>query len=157
MIIPAAINISVPCKKVCLDTSTTCLLKKEIFIYNDIYAIEWAKHDKLSDRRDIFAGGNVLELIRTVEDWKLKIEPALASKVSELQLMGYKEATNENVWDCLRQKVWKGNPEKRLYEAVQDVFHLSSNIYMSYLTVSAYQDENDLFASIAALTGEVQA
>ncbi|MFS0672920.1 post-transcriptional regulator [Ornithinibacillus sp. 179-J 7C1 HS] len=93
-----------------------------------------------------------MEIIKTVDNWKEELKPALESKALEFQLMGYSKATEEDVWNCLSKKVWKGNPEKRLYEVVQDVLHLSSTIYMSYLTIDAYQDD-DLMASIAALTG----
>ncbi|SFD57445.1 Post-transcriptional regulator [Lentibacillus persicus] len=92
-----------------------------------------------------------MEVVKIVDDWKTEIEPALESKAAELRLIGYHNATREDVWKCLKQKVWKGAPSKRLYEVVQDVFHLSSNIYMSYLTINAHQDEG-LAASIAALT-----
>ncbi|WP_047979702.1 post-transcriptional regulator [Ornithinibacillus contaminans] len=94
-----------------------------------------------------------MEIIKTVKEWKVELKPALQSKAEEFQLMGYTRATAEDVWRCLEKKVWKGNPDKRLHEVVQEVFHLSSNIYMSYLTVDTYQDD-DLMASIAALTGK---
>ncbi len=81
------------------------------------------------------------------------MKPALDSKTSEFKLMGYSQATGDDIWDCLVQKVWKGNPTKRLHEVTQDIFHLASNLYMSYLTVNAYQENDDLMASIAALTG----
>ncbi len=90
-------------------------------------------------------------MMKAVSEWKADIEPALKSKAGELRLIGYNHATAEDVWQCLEEKVWKGDPSKRLYEVVQDIFHLSSNIYMSYLTINAYQDDN-LAASIAALT-----
>lgn len=89
----------------------------------------------------------------TVNEWKEIIKPVLDSKTNEFLMMGYSRATHDDIWCCLEQRVWKGNPSKRLHEVVQDVFHLSSNIYMSYLTVNAYQDDSDLMASIAALTG----
>ncbi|WP_042146126.1 post-transcriptional regulator [Paucisalibacillus sp. EB02] len=92
-------------------------------------------------------------LVKAVEAWKQELKPVLISKAEELQLMGYSKATHEDIWKCLVNKVWKGNPEKMLHEVVQDIFHLSSNIYMSYLTIDAYQDD-DLMASIAALTGK---
>ncbi|QKY71644.1 post-transcriptional regulator [Lentibacillus sp. CBA3610] len=91
-----------------------------------------------------------MEIIKNAREWKPEIEPALKSKATELKIMGY-NATSEDVWNCLKDKVWKGNPSKRLYEVVQDIFHLSSNVYMSYLTINAHQDD-DLAASIAALT-----
>lgn len=94
-----------------------------------------------------------MELVRKANEWKAMIEPVLDSKVSEFQLMGYTRATKEDVWKCLNQKVWKGNPQKRIHEIVQDIFHLGSNIYLSYLTVESYQND-DLMASITALTNQ---
>ncbi|WP_026569840.1 MULTISPECIES: post-transcriptional regulator [Sediminibacillus] len=92
---------------------------------------------------------------KLVDEWKKEMELILESKVEEFQLMGYSRATSLDVWNCLKKKVWKGNPPKRVHEVVGDIFHLSSNIYMSYLTVQAYQDD-DLMASIAALSGPVE-
>lgn len=92
--------------------------------------------------------------IRAVTEWKPLIKHVLDSKMEEFVLMGYSQATNENIWKCLEEKVWKKNQKKRLYEVVQDVFHLQSNTYMSYLTINAYQNDDDLMASIAALTGK---
>jgi hypothetical protein len=93
---------------------------------------------------------NGLETHQAVSKWKAAVKPALESKSDELRMLGYQEATGEDVWKCLEVKVWKGDPVMRVYEVVQDIFHLGSNIYMSYLTLDAYKDE-DLMASIAAL------
>lgn len=90
---------------------------------------------------------------KSSNEWKAIVEPALKSKVEEFNQNGYPKATNEGVWKCLQVSVWKGNPDKHIYEVVQDIMHLSSNQYMSYLTIESYQNE-DLFASIAALTQE---
>lgn len=88
---------------------------------------------------------------KEVNQWKPIVQQVLGSKVREFHLLGYSRATNEDVWRCLEERIWKGNPQKRLYEVVQDIFHLQSNVYMSYLTINAYQDDN-LMDSIAALT-----
>lgn len=85
--------------------------------------------------------------------WKSLIMPVLESKAEEFRSLGYTETTNEDIWKCLQAKVWKHNSEKRLYEMVQDIFHLGSNIYMSYLTMESHQDY-DFMSSIAALTGK---
>lgn len=95
-----------------------------------------------------------MESRRPIEEWKKMLTPALESKVEEFQLMGYSQATNENIWDCLQEKVWKGTPDKRLHEVVQDIFHLGAHVYMSYLTVNAYMDDNDLMSSIEAVIGK---
>jgi hypothetical protein len=94
---------------------------------------------------------DTMEIVQTVSEWKAMILPTLESKADEFQMMGYSRANPEEIWDCLVKKVWKGDPEKRIYEVVQDIFHLGSGTYISYLTVAAYQDDN-LFASISALT-----
>lgn len=95
-----------------------------------------------------------MEEMRSVQEWRPRAESVLSSKTNEFLEMGYNNATNDDIWSCLMEKVWKGNPSKRLYEVVQDIFHLGSNVYISYLTVHAYKDDTDLMASIAALTGK---
>ncbi|RKQ37890.1 post-transcriptional regulator [Oceanobacillus halophilus] len=94
-----------------------------------------------------------MEVVHTVNEWKSIVIPALESKADEFQALGYSQATGEDIWKCLVEKVWKGNPKKRIHETVQDIFHLGSNVYLSYLTVKSYKDD-DLMASIAALTGD---
>ncbi|WP_117169129.1 post-transcriptional regulator [Paraliobacillus sediminis] len=92
-----------------------------------------------------------MALVKQVEDWKSSILMVLDSKVEELILMDYDNATREIVWNCLVEKVWKGNPEKRLFQIVEDILHLSASKYMSYLTMQSYQNE-DLMASITAIS-----
>jgi len=88
---------------------------------------------------------------KPVAHWKKSIYPVLTSKVEEFHMLGYSRAHEEDVWKCLEKKVWKGKqPNKRLHEIVQDVLHLNSGTYMSYLTVQAYQ-EDDLLAQVEAL------
>lgn len=91
-----------------------------------------------------------MEVIQNVNEWKNVVIPFLDSKVEELQLMGYSQATREDVWKCLIQKVWKGKPDKKIHQIVHEIMHLKSSTYLSYLTVQSYED-NDLMASIAAI------
>lgn len=95
--------------------------------------------------------GKDLETTKPVQEWKQYIEPVLKSKVQEFKLLGYNKVTQEEIWNCLVERIWKGNPERRLHEIVQDVYHLSANEYMNYMTIDAYQAD-DLMASIQALT-----
>ncbi|UOQ93843.1 post-transcriptional regulator [Halobacillus shinanisalinarum] len=94
-----------------------------------------------------------MEIVKRVSEWKVEVIPVLISKKEELQEMGYQKATTEEVWNCLQKKVWKKESEKRLHQVVQDILHLSTNQFVSYITVEAYQDE-DLMASIQALSNE---
>ncbi|GAB3802105.1 post-transcriptional regulator [Virgibacillus kimchii] len=91
-----------------------------------------------------------MEIKQKVSEWKASVYPALESKVSEFHLMGYTKATEEEIWECLKQKVWKGEPEKRLHEVIQDIFHLNPTVYMNHLTLKVYQD-TDLMDSISAV------
>ena len=91
-----------------------------------------------------------------VNDWKAEVYPVLVSKTEEFRLMGYNRANSEDVWNCLVKKVWKGNPELRLYQIVEDIMHLSTNKYMSFLTVQAYQGNDSLLSSIEALMGPME-
>lgn len=88
---------------------------------------------------------------RHVEDWKPVIRSVIESKAEELTLLGYGDVTSDMVWDCLLAKVWRKNKKLRLYQVVEDVFHLSGHVFMTYLTMETYQSD-DLMASIAALT-----
>ena len=91
---------------------------------------------------------------KPVQEWREIILPALESKKSELRIVGYSDVTIDKLWDCLMARVWKSNPSKRLHEVIQDVFHLPPSVYMNFLTNEAYNLEDDLMSSIAAVTGK---
>ncbi|SRR5690625_1187459 len=117
--------------------------------YNNLYANSCTSHASLFTFR---RGTSILEAnIRNVNDWRSVIQHVLDSKVEELRLLGYEKANSEEVWQCLLQKVWRKNNEKRLHEVVQDILHLSGNQYMSFLTVEMHQQNEDLMAQIEAL------
>ncbi len=89
---------------------------------------------------------------KSVQEWKSTVIPALLSKQGEFKLIGYDEVTTKELWECLEARVWKGNPTKRLHEVVQDIFHLPTATYMSFITVNALRsDDDDLLASIQAV------
>lgn len=95
-----------------------------------------------------------MDIEQPVKEWESMMRPALESKAYEFMLAGYSRVSVQDVWTCLEERVWKGNPTKRLYEVVQDILHLDGSIYMSYLTFNVYKKDDDLMASIAALTDE---
>src|SRR5690625_7717483 len=99
----------------------------------------------------VFLGGVILGVERAVNEWKTEIQPVIESKVNEFLEMGYSKTTSENIWACLEQKVWQGNPSKKLHEVVQDVFHLSTNTYKSYLRLYSFYNDIYLMVSISAI------
>src|SRR5690625_1739530 len=89
---------------------------------------------------------------KTVQEWKPYIIPALESKRSEFKTIGYEDVTEAMIWRCLEEKIWKGNPKKRLHEIIQDIFHLQTTTYMNFVQVEALQgQDDDLMASIQAV------
>lgn len=89
---------------------------------------------------------------KTAQEWRPYIIPAINSKLSEFKLIGYGDVNEDVLWRCLEEKVWKGNPKKRLHEIIQDIFHLQPSTYMNFLTVETLQDQDDdLLASIQAV------
>lgn len=95
--------------------------------------------------------------VKQVTEWKETIDFLLESKQSEFHQLGYKQATKAEIWNCLFDKIWKGDIEKRLHEIVQDILHLKAGTYMSYMTVSSLQtNEDDIHASIKAVMGSEQ-
>lgn len=100
-------------------------------------------------------GGLELAIKKQASKWKHEINDVLLGKVEEFQLLDYSKATSEDVWNCLMQKVWKGDPEKALHEVVQDIYHLSPGLYMTYLTQQSLMVD-ELQESIDALLGYEQ-
>lgn len=88
---------------------------------------------------------------RPVEEWKERVQEIVESKKEEFHSLGYTSVTVEDIWECLLHSKWKDQPEKRLYEVVQDIFQLKTQTFMNYLTMQTYQDD-DLLQSIEALT-----
>lgn len=89
----------------------------------------------------------------SILEWHEKLMPALESKQSEFKIMGYKDITTNDIWNCLIEKVWKKDEQMNLHQVVQDILHLPTSVYMSYLALSAYHvDNDDLMKSIQAVT-----
>jgi hypothetical protein len=72
-----------------------------------------------------------------------QLMPALISKVDELKLLGYEQATVDEVWNCLKSKKWKKlREEKKLFELVSDILSLTASDYMTYITTKEQKKEN---------------
>lgn len=99
----------------------------------------------------VWEGESWLNAKKKADKWRPDIEEVLDSKLNEFGLLGYPKASKEEIWTCLKERVWKER-ELFLHEAVADIFSLQPSAYMNYLARKAYKDD-DLMASIAALSG----
>ena len=74
------------------------------------------------------------------------LQPALTSKAEEFFLLGYGEIKNQDLWICLKKKVWKNPSEDiHLYKLVADIISLKVGDYMNFATVEAFQSP-DIFS-----------
>lgn len=70
--------------------------------------------------------------------WKDTVYPVLRSKTEEFHLLGYDKATTEEIWECLMARMERQQGEYRLHQFVNEIFRLSANEFMNWLTISAY-------------------
>lgn len=75
--------------------------------------------------------------LEQVQAWKEHVYPVLVSKAEELQLLGYDSVTPENIWDCTIAKLKRKKREYLLHQLVNEIFKLSANEYMNWLTMQA--------------------
>ncbi len=62
-----------------------------------------------------------------------RIRPALTSKCSELNKIGYKNVKEADIWNYLTSKKWQSSSELTLSEMVNDIFELKWEDINNYL------------------------
>lgn len=80
--------------------------------------------------------------VKKLIEWKETVYPVLISKKEEFHLLGYDTATTEEIWDCLLAKLERRKTEYQLHQFVDEIFKLSLNEYMNWLTISAVTTTN---------------
>lgn len=75
-----------------------------------------------------------------IKNWKDTVYPALVSKCEEFHLLGYEMVTTDDIWNCLLAKLERQKADLKLYQIVHEIFRLSVNEYMNWLTIRAYDD-----------------
>lgn len=72
------------------------------------------------------------------EVWRDDLQIVLESKVDELHMLGYEQATVDDVWNCAIYKLRKKKEYVNLHEFVNTIFSIRPNEYMNYLTIDNY-------------------
>lgn len=75
--------------------------------------------------------------LEQVQAWKEHVYPVLISKAEEFQLLGYDSVKPENIWNCALAKLKRKKKEYMLHQLVNEIFKLSANEYMNWLTIQA--------------------
>ena len=83
-----------------------------------------------------------------------QIDLAIAIKTNQLQRCDLKSITEQHVKDTLYGSVWKYQPPKTFSKAVDDIFKITVNEIVAYLSSQAIiegsqMDENDIDALIS--------
>lgn len=74
------------------------------------------------------------------------VQPALNSKLEEFSLLGYGQVTEQELWDFLNKKKWKGaDKSKKLAEIVDDILSVKVGEYFNFATVEAYKEAEFAF------------
>ncbi|WP_240376464.1 post-transcriptional regulator [Bacillus piscicola] len=92
------------------------------------------------------------------EVWKADAEPALVSKWEEFRLLGYTQATKEEIWLCVLEKLHKRGEPVRLHALINTILSLRLSEFMTRITVQSYQESHYSDSStLDHLIGEIDA
>ncbi|WP_034550821.1 post-transcriptional regulator [Carnobacterium funditum] len=64
-----------------------------------------------------------------------KIEPWLDLKITEFQLLGYGQISQEDLWRYLTLFSWKRNTPTHYYQQIQHIMQLTPNDYLDFASV----------------------
>jgi hypothetical protein len=74
------------------------------------------------------------------EQFHTQVQPAIASKLTEFQLLGVDSVTESDLWDFLIKKKWKKvKEEMKLHEIIQGILSIKVSDYISFATIEAYK------------------
>lgn len=94
--------------------------------------------------------------VRSVQEWKDEVRIVLESKRNEFESFGYQEITIDSIWQCLIERIWEKDEQKRLYEVVQSILQLPIHTYMDFLALhllhqKPIETDDELMESIQAV------
>ncbi len=92
-----------------------------------------------------------MEKSHAYNHFRTQVEPALVSKLEEFRILGYKDVSEDGLWEFLIKKKWKKVKEDiRIYEIIDDVLSVKVSDYISFTTIETYkhndfnlEDENE--------------
>ncbi len=67
------------------------------------------------------------------------IEKLCLSKVDEFKILGYKNVSGLDIWECISEK-YRKNQIPKLHRIVNDILTLKSTSFMNWLTLHAFKN-----------------
>lgn len=86
----------------------------------------------------------VNDTIGTLKELKLRVMPALKSKVRELKGKNITFISEDDIWNCLKNKKWLKENDLTLYDIVNDILFIKDNELLTYKN-EKQQIETDKF------------
>lgn len=69
----------------------------------------------------------------SLEQLYQRLRPALSARRSELKRNGYVYATEEDIWNYLKEMKWKNAKDLSLYQMTCDIFDIDDQMIENYL------------------------
>jgi hypothetical protein len=62
-----------------------------------------------------------------------RVEPALYSKLKEMNKLGFKYVTEKDIWNYLAENVWKKKVNLELHELISDILYADNYLINNYV------------------------
>ena len=69
---------------------------------------------------------------KSLKELYVHIKPALSTKVSEMQRVGYTYIKEEDIWNYLKEIKWKKASDLSIYEMIDDILNTDNVLIDSY-------------------------
>lgn len=79
-----------------------------------------------------FMDDNVIEF-KSAEELYNRVEPALYSKVKEVNKLGFKYVTEKDIWNYLVDNVWKNKVNLELHELISDILYADNYLINNFI------------------------
>lgn len=75
-----------------------------------------------------------------VSEFKPKLQVVIESKLDEFKMLGYDTVSEDELWQCLQNTLWRKNEEEpKLFQLVEDILSLTVNDYMNYIRIESFK------------------
>lgn len=61
---------------------------------------------------------------KSLKELRERIDPALETKLKEIKNKNYKTITKDNIFEYLKEKIWKTSNNLTLYDIINDIMNI---------------------------------
>ncbi len=90
----------------------------------------------------LFKKGDDL-MMDAFSEWYEDLAPAIAIKVEDFHILGYREIKASHIWAFLTEEKWKNKTTPALHERINDVMQMNIGQLMQFIMTTAEQESNN--------------